>query len=72
MTREYSALTLAPLAAKAHICEPPLPRVSLDDMAISVLTDLRQVPAARAPANSPSIPQRQIAMTAKTAPAAHA
>ena len=46
MTREYSALTLAPLAAPARVAEPPLPRVTLDDPAFSVMTDLKQVPAA--------------------------
>ena len=46
MTREYSPLPLAPLAAGARMCEPQLPRVSLDDLAISVMTDLREVPAA--------------------------
>ena len=46
MTREYSALTLAPLAASARVAEPPLPRVTLDDPAFTVMTDLKQVPAA--------------------------
>jgi CBS domain-containing protein len=46
MTREYSALELTPLSVGARVCEPPLPHVSLDDLAISVMTDLRQVPAA--------------------------
>jgi CBS domain-containing protein len=46
MTREYSPLTLVPLAPAARVCEPPLPRVTLDDPAFSVMTDLKQVPAA--------------------------
>lgn len=46
MTREYSALTLTPLAAGARVCDLPLPRVTLDDAAFSVMTDLKQVPAA--------------------------
>ena len=53
MNREYSALVLTPLAAGARVCEPPLPRVSLDDPAISVMTDLRQVPAATTTSHEP-------------------
>jgi CBS-domain-containing membrane protein len=45
MTREYSALNLAPLAPAARIIEPPTARVTLDDSALSVMTDLQQVPA---------------------------
>ena len=47
MTREYSALTLAPLAAGCRISDAtPLPRVTLDDPALSVMTDLQQVAVA--------------------------
>ena len=46
MTREYSALNLAPLAPNARISETPLSRVTLDDAAFAVMTDLKQVPAA--------------------------
>ena len=46
MTREYSPLTLTPLVHPARVCEPPLPRVTLDEPAFSVMTDLKQVPAA--------------------------
>jgi signal-transduction protein with cAMP-binding, CBS, and nucleotidyltransferase domain len=46
MTREYSALHLAPLATGARIVETPHSRVSLDDAAFAVMTDLHQVPAA--------------------------
>src|SRR5205823_1036397 len=53
MTREYSALELSPLSAGARVCEPPLPRVGLDDPAISVMTDLRQVPAATTTSDEP-------------------
>ena len=62
MTREYSTLTLAPLAAGARICEPPLPRVSLDDLAISVLTDLRQVPAATTTPEEPIVEAHRVMM----------
>ena len=45
--REYSALTLAPLAAAARVAQPPAPaRVSLDDPALSVMTDLAATAAA--------------------------
>jgi CBS-domain-containing membrane protein len=45
--REYSALTHARLAPGARIAEPRTPgRVSLDDPAFSVMTDLREVSAA--------------------------
>lgn len=45
--REYSALTLAPLATGAHVAEPQPPeRVALDDPAFAVMTDLRAVRAA--------------------------
>src|SRR5258706_2860332 len=44
MTREYSPLPLSPLAAAARLPEAELlERVSLDDPAFSVLTDLTQV-----------------------------
>jgi CBS domain-containing protein len=46
MTREYSPLKLAPLAAASRVAEVPAPRVTLDDPALSVLTDLTVVPAA--------------------------
>ena len=51
MTREYAPLTLSPLARPARLPDsPPLDRVSLDDPAISVMTDLAQVsPAAIGP-----------------------
>jgi CBS domain-containing protein len=45
--REYSALTLSSLAAGARVAEPQPPgRVTLDDPAFSVMTDLREVRAA--------------------------
>lgn len=44
MTREYSALSLSPLATSARIVEGhPLSRVTLDDPAFSVMTDLTEV-----------------------------
>jgi CBS domain-containing protein len=46
MTREYSPLSLAALRPACRISEPPKPRVTLDDPALSVMTDLEQVPAA--------------------------
>lgn len=45
--REYSALTLAPLASGARIASPHSQgRVALDDPAFAVMTDLREVTAA--------------------------
>ena len=45
--REYSALKPQPLPQGARVTSPELPeRVSLDDPAFSVMTDLRRVPAA--------------------------
>lgn len=45
--REYSPLTLVALAAGARVIEPEGPeRVTLDDPAFAVMTDLRNVPAA--------------------------
>lgn len=45
--REYAPLTLTPLAPGAHVAAPHPPgRVSLDDPAFSVMTDLRAVSAA--------------------------
>src|SRR5512142_4644 len=45
--REYAPLTLAPLVPGAHIAQPNAPgRVTLDDPAFSVMTDLREVSAA--------------------------
>ena len=54
MSREYSALPLSPLAAVARLPEAELlERVTLDDPAFSVLTDLTQVtPAAIGPERS--------------------
>jgi CBS domain-containing protein len=44
--REYSALTLTPLRAASRLAEPAPPgRVTLDDPAFSVMTDLREVAA---------------------------
>ena len=44
--REYSPLKLTPLPAGTRVAEPQGPeRVSLDDAAFSVMTDLRQVAA---------------------------
>ena len=46
MSREYSALPLSPLAAAARLPDAELlERVTLDDPAFSVLTDLTQVTA---------------------------
>jgi CBS domain-containing protein len=45
--REYSPLTLSPLAQGARVAGPMTPgRVTLDDPAFSVMTDLREVSAA--------------------------
>ena len=45
--REYSALKLDPIPAGARVVQPEGPgRVTLDDPAFSVMTDLRNVPAA--------------------------
>ena len=45
--REYSALTLTRLESGARVAEPMTPgRVTLDDPAFSVMTDLREVSAA--------------------------
>lgn len=44
--REYAALTHAALAAGARLAQPPMPRVTLDDPAFSVMTDLGAQPAA--------------------------
>jgi CBS domain-containing protein len=45
--REYAPLTLSPLAPGARIAHPNAPgRVTLDDPAFSVMTDLREVSAA--------------------------
>ena len=45
--REYSALPLTPLAARARLTQPHPPgHVGLDDPAFAVMTDLREVPAA--------------------------
>ena len=45
--REYSALTLTLLEPGARVAEPMPPgRVTLDDPAFSVMTDLREVSAA--------------------------
>jgi CBS domain-containing protein len=47
MTREYSPLSLQPLAAAARISDATPPsRVTLDDPAISVMTDLQHVSVA--------------------------
>lgn len=45
--REYSALKLTPVPAGARVAHPEGPgRVTLDDPAFAVMTDLRNVPAA--------------------------
>jgi len=45
--REYSALSLVPIGPRARLAEPMPPgRVTLDDPAFSVMTDLREVSAA--------------------------
>jgi CBS domain-containing protein len=45
--REYAPLTLVPLASGARIAHPNAPgRVTLDDPAFAVMTDLREVSAA--------------------------
>jgi CBS domain-containing protein len=47
MTREYSTLTLAPLAPVARISDATPPaRVTLDDPALAVMTDLQHVSVA--------------------------
>ena len=48
--REYSALRMSPLPAGARLAEPSPPeRVTLDDPAFAVMTDLRTVRAATTP-----------------------
>jgi CBS-domain-containing membrane protein len=44
--REYAALSHAPLSHGARLAHPPMPRVTLDDPALSVMTDLSLQPAA--------------------------
>ena len=45
--REYSALKLTPVPSGARVAHPEGPgRVTLDDPAFAVMTDLRNVPAA--------------------------
>lgn len=44
--KEYAALTLVPLASGARVARPAMPRVTLDDPAFSVVTDLALQPAA--------------------------
>lgn len=52
--REYSPLTHVRLAAEARVTEPLAPgRVSLDDPAFSVMTDLRGVSVAATSASEP-------------------
>jgi CBS domain-containing protein len=52
--REYSALTLEAIPAGARLAEPHQPeRVTLDDPAFAVMTDLREVPAATTTPDEP-------------------
>jgi len=44
--REYASLSQARLAHGARLAQPPMGRVTLDDPAFSVMTDLSQQPAA--------------------------
>ena len=44
--REYAALNLAPLTPGVRVAQLPFPRVSLDDPALSVMTDFTLTPAA--------------------------
>ena len=44
--KPYAALTHAPVSPGARLAQPPMPRVTLDDPAFSVMTDLSQQPAA--------------------------
>jgi CBS domain-containing protein len=62
MTREYSPLTLSPLAASSRVAELPFPRVTLDDAAFEVMTDLKQVPAATTAADEPIEEARRVMM----------
>jgi CBS domain-containing protein len=62
MTREYSALSLAPLAPSARVADLPLPRVSLDDPAFAVMTDLKQVPAATTTPEEPITEAHRVMM----------
>ena len=62
MAREYSPLTLALLSPNARVCEPPLPRVTLDDPAFSVMTDLKQVPAATTTPEEPIVEAHRVMM----------
>jgi CBS domain-containing protein len=61
MSREYAPLNLVPLAPGSRVCEPTVPRVSLDDPAIAVMTDLEAVPAATTTADE-SLDEAQRAM----------
>ncbi len=60
MTREYTALTLSPLAPGSRVAEPPMPRVALDDPAFAVMTDLKQVPAATSAPDEPIEEARRV------------
>ena len=53
MTREYAPLALERLKVGCRMTEPPAQRVSLDDPALSVMTDLQQVPAATTSPDEP-------------------
>ena len=44
--KEYAALTHAPVSRGARLAQPPMPRVTLDDPAFSVMTDLALQPSA--------------------------
>jgi CBS-domain-containing membrane protein len=46
MMREYAVLTHAHISAGARLAQPPMPRVTLDDPALLVMTDLSLQPAA--------------------------
>jgi signal-transduction protein with cAMP-binding, CBS, and nucleotidyltransferase domain len=62
MTREYSPLPLAPLASAARVAELPLPHVTLDDAALEVMTDLKQVPAATTTPDEPIVEANRVMM----------
>ena len=62
MAREYSALPLTPVAPASRVAELPLPRVTLDDAAFEVMTDLKQVPAATTTPEESIVEARRVMM----------
>ena len=59
--KEYSPLALTPLAAGSRVVDrDALPKVSLDDAAFAVMTDLRQVAAVKTTPESPMVHAHQL------------